>query len=401
MNCYRKITEDLYWVGGNDRRLALFENMFPIPKGVSYNSYLLTDEKTVLFDAADRAIADVFFANIAAVLNGRPLDYLVVNHLEPDHGALIKELYDRYPDMKIVGNVKTFMFMNQFHEGIDPNRLVEVKEGQSFSTGRHEFKFVMAPMVHWPEAMMTFDATEGILFSADAFGSFGSLDGNIFNDEIDFDREWLPEARRYYTNIVGKYGMQVQSVLRKASSLDINMICPLHGPVWRTDLGYIIDKYMHWSKYEPEEKGAVIAYASMYGNTESCANRLAVMLADAGVKNIKVYDVSHTHVSTLVAETFRYSHLVVAAPTYNNNIYHIMHAFLHDLKALDVQNRTVGIIGNGTWAPASPRLMTEMVQQLKNIRLLEPTVVIKSSPKDAQVEQLEALKDAIVADMNA
>ena len=296
MHCFRKVTEDLYWVGGSDRRIELFENIFPLKDGVSYNSYLLMDEKTVLFDAADYAIGRQFLENVQAVLDGRSLDYLVVNHMEPDHCAMIEELVLRYPDVQIIGNAKTFPMIDQFF-GFDlEGKKIVVKEGDTFSSGKHTLHFVMAPMVHWPEAMMTYDETDKVLFSADAFGTFKALNGNIFNDEVDFDRDWLDEARRYYTNIVGKYGMQVQNVLKKAAGLDISIICPLHGPIWRTDLDYIIGKYDTWSKYEPETKGVMIAYASMYGNTENMAEYLASVLAEAGVKDIRMHNISKTHV---------------------------------------------------------------------------------------------------------
>ena len=270
MYCVRKITEDLYWVGGNDRRLALFENIHPIPKGVSYNSYLLMDDKTVLFDTVDWSIGRQFIENINAVLGNRSLDYMVINHMEPDHAACIEEIIIRYPGVKIVCSKKASLFMHQFGFDID-GKVTEVSEGDVMSFGKHVVTFVSAPMVHWPEVMVTFDTTNGVLFSADAFGSFGSLDGKLFNDEINFDRDWIDDARRYYTNIVGKYGPQVQDLLRKAGTIDIKTICPLHGPVWRNNLGYFLDKYDKWSRYAPEEKGVMIVYGTMYGNTEAAA----------------------------------------------------------------------------------------------------------------------------------
>ena len=391
MHCFRKVTEDLYWVGGNDRRLELFENIFPLTKGVSYNSYLLLDEKTVLFDAVDQAVGRQFLENIKAVLDGRTLDYLIVNHMEPDHCAMIEDLTLRYPDMKIIGNAKTFPMISQFFDFNLEDKTLTVKEGDTFSSGKHTFHFVMAPMVHWPEAMMTYDETDRLLFSADAFGTFGALNGNIFNDEVDFDRDWLDEARRYYTNIVGKYGMQVQNVLKKAAGFDINILCPLHGPIWRTDLDYIIGKYDIWSKYEPEEKGVMIAYASMYGNTENMAEILAASLAEAGVKNIRMHNISKTHVSELISDSFKYSHIVLAAPTYNNGIYPLMENYLEDMKALGLQNRTVAILGNGTWAPQSSKLMAAKVGEMKNMCLLEISVTIKSALKNSQREEVESL----------
>ena len=300
MHCFRKVTEDLYWVGASDRRLELFENIFPLSDGVSYNSYLLMDEKTVLFDSADYAVGRQFLENIQAVLGERTLDYLVINHMEPDHCAMIEELVLRYPDMQLIGNAKTFPMIDQFFDFDLEGKKIIIKEGDTISAGKHTLHFVMAPMVHWPEAMMTYDETDKVLFSADAFGTFKALNGNIFNDEVNFDRDWLDEARRYYTNIVGKYGMQVQNVLKKAATLDIQVICPLHGPIWRTDLDYIIGKYDTWSKYEPEEKGVLIAYASMYGNTENMVDTFAAMLAEEGVKDIHIHNISKTHVSELI-----------------------------------------------------------------------------------------------------
>lgn len=391
MHCFRKVTEDLYWVGGSDRRIELFENIFPLKDGVSYNSYLLMDEKTVLFDAADYAIGRQFLENVQAVLDGRSLDYLVVNHMEPDHCAMIEELVLRYPDVQIIGNAKTFPMIDQFF-GFDlEGKKIVVKEGETFSSGKHTLHFVMAPMVHWPEAMMTYDETDKVLFSADAFGTFKALNGNIFNDEVDFDRDWLDEARRYYTNIVGKYGMQVQNVLKKAAGLDISIICPLHGPIWRTDLDYIIGKYDTWSKYEPETKGVMIAYASMYGNTENMAEYLASVLAEAGVKDIRMHNISKTHVSELISDSFKYSHIVLAAPTYNNGIYPLMDNYLEDMKALALQNRTVAVLGNGSWAPQSTKLISAKIGEMKNMKLMEGAVTIKSSVKDAQREELESL----------
>ena len=391
MHCYRKITEDLYWVGASDRRIELFENIFPLSDGVSYNSYLLMDEKTVLFDSADYSVGRQFLENVQAVLNGRPLDYLVVNHMEPDHCAMIDELTLRYPEMQIIGNAKTFPMIDQFF-GFDlEEKKVVVKEGDTFCTGKHTLHFVMAPMVHWPEVMMTYDEADKILFCADAFGTFKALNGNIFNDEINFDRDWLDEARRYYTNIVGKYGMQVQAVLKKAAGLDIQMLCPLHGPVWRTDLDYIIGKYDKWSRYEPEEKGVMIAYASMYGNTENMADVLAAKLAEAGVKNICMHNISKTHVSELIADSFKYSHIVLAAPTYNNGIYPLMDNFLEDMKALALKNRTIAVLGNGSWAPQSTKLISNKISEMKDMTLMVTNVTIKSSLKDAQMEELESL----------
>ena len=391
MYCFRKVTDDLYWVGGSDRRLELFENIFPIPNGVSYNSYLLMDEKTVLFDTVDASIGRQFLENVEAVLDGRTLDYLVVNHMEPDHCSLIAELALRYPKMQIIGNAKTFPMIGQFYDMDLEGRKIIIKEGDTFSSGTHTLHFVMAPMVHWPEAMMTYDEADKVLFSADAFGTFGALGGTIFNDEIDFDRDWLDDARRYYTNIVGKYGVQVQNVLKKAAALDIRYICSLHAPVWRSNLDYIIGKYNIWSTYEPEVRGVMIAYASMYGNTENAANVLAVKLADAGVKNMVVHDISRTHVSQLISDSFKYSHLVLASPTYNGGVYPVMANYLDDMKALNVQNRTVAVLGNGTWAPMSAKLMEAKIGEMKNMTILTENFAMKSSLKDSQMEEMNVL----------
>lgn len=397
MYCTRKCTDSVTWVGGNDRRLALFENLFPIPRGVSYNSYLIMDEKTALIDTVDASITRQFLDNILHTLEGRKLDYLIVNHMEPDHCANIEELALRFPEMKIVGNAKTLGFIQQFYEmGLD-GRTVTVKENDTLPLGRHTLRFCFAPMVHWPEVMMTYEESEKILFSADAFGSFGALNGALFNDEVDFDRDWLDDARRYYSNIVGKYGMQVQNALKKLAGTDISMICPLHGPVWRNNLDYFMEKYDLWSRYMPEDNAVAIFYGSMYGNTESTVNLLASSLSEAGVKSIAVYDVSGTHVSTLISEIFRCSHIVLASPTYNGGVYPAMQNLLHDMKALNVQNRTVALIENGSWAPTCARQMREQVETLKQMRILEPSLTVKSAPKADIMSGLEQLRDGILA----
>lgn len=396
MSCVRKVTEDLYWVGVNEKRLHLFENIHPIPRGVSYNSYLLLDEKTVLFDTVDWAGCREFLNNVKEVLNGRKLDYLVINHMEPDHAASMEEVLLRYPECKVISNEKAFMFMHQFGFHVEDRR-EEVKEGDTKSFGKHTVTFVAAPMVHWPEAMVTFDTTNGVLFSADAFGSFGSLDGKLFADEVNFDRDWIDDARRYFCNIVGKYGPFVQLLLKKAGTVPIKMFCPLHGPVWRNDLGYYLDKHDKWSRYEPEEKGVLVLYASMYGNTEAAAQELASKLCDKGVSNVAMYDVSNTHVSYLVSEAFKYSHIVLASVTYNLGIYPVMYDFLHHLKALNFQKRTFGIIENGTWAIKSGTLMKEYIEEeLKECTVLGAQVSVNSSADETNAPEFEALADAIV-----
>ena len=393
------IREDLFWVGGNDRRLALFENVFPIPRGVSYNAYVMLDEKTVLFDTVDKSVSGVFFESLAHVLAGRKLDYLVVNHMEPDHAATMEELILRYPEVKIVTNAKAVAMIKQFFPFDVDSRCVVVKEGDTLATGSHTLTFLMAPMVHWPEAMVTYDITAKTLFSADAFGTFGALSGNLFADEVNFERDWLDDARRYYVNIVGKYGTQVQALLKKAATVDIDMICPLHGPVWRSNIAWFVDKYQKWSTYTPEEDAVMIAYASVYGNTENTANILAAKLAERGAKRIAMYDVSSTHPSVIVAEAFRCSHLVFASTTYNAGIFCNMETALLDIAAHNLQNRTVALIENGSWAATSGKLMREILAKLKNITVLENTVSLKSSLKEEQLPALDALADAIIASM--
>lgn len=398
MYCTKNITDDLFWIGGNDRRLALFENIFPVPNGVSYNSYVLLDEKTVLLDTVDKAVSEQFFENLVHVLGERTLDYVIINHMEPDHCAMLKEVIMRYPDVQIVCNAKTADIIKQFFK-IETDAVI-VKEHDTLCTGKHTFTFLMAPMVHWPEVMVTYDVTDKILFSADAFGTFGAINGNLFADEIEFEHKWLDDARRYYTNIVGKYGAQVQALLKKASQVEIEMICPLHGPVWRTDLAWFIEKYQKWSTYEPEDQGIMIAYASIYGNTENAVNVLASRLADKGLKNIAVYDVSVTHPSVVVSEAFRASHLVFASPTYNGGIFPNMETVLLDLKAHNLQKRTVAFMQNGTWAATSARQMNELISGMKEMTVLEPAITIKSALNDSQSEEIDAMVDAILDSMD-
>ena len=399
MYCVKRMTDDLYWVGANDRRLALFENVYPIPDGVSYNAYLLLDEKTVLLDTVDRAVSGLFLENVEHVLNGRTLDYVIVNHMEPDHCATLQELVLRYPEVKIVCNAKTqTMIRNFFTFDID-SRAVLVKEMDTLCTGRHTFAFVMAPMVHWPEAMVSYDVTTRTLYSVDAFGTFGALSGNLYADEVNFRTEYLAEARRYYTNIVGKYGTQVQALLKKAASIELEMICPLHGFVWRKDIGWFIDKYQHWASYEPEEQAVVIAYASVYGNTENAANILAGMLADRGVRNVKLYDVSATHPSYIVSECFRASHLVFLSTTYNAGMFVNMENLVHDIVHHNLQNRTIALVENGSWAATAGGLMRAEFAKLKNCTILDETVSIRSSLKENQLAQLQALADAVYDSM--
>jgi len=398
MHCIKKITDDLIWVGANDRRLAMFEGVYSVPGGVSYNSYLLLDEKTVLFDTVDKAVSRRFLENVSFALDGRRLDYLILQHMEPDHSAALEELLLRYPDVKVVCNAKTMTLLNQFFD-LDVDAVI-VKEGDTLNTGRHTLNFVMAPMVHWPEVMVTYDSTDKILFSADAFGTFGALNGALFADEVDFNADYMNEARRYYTNIVGKYGTQVVSLLGKAATLDIQMICPLHGFVWRERFSDIISKYLLWGNYQPEENGVMIAYASVYGNTENAAEILSSMLRSKGIKTV-MFDVSVTHASEIIAASFRWSHLVFASTTYNAGIFVSMEEVINDLVAHNIQNRHVAIIENGSWAATSGGLIREKLSKCKNINILEQCVSIKSGLKDAQVADLEAMAEVIAADVAA
>ena len=397
----KKIADDLFWVGANDRRLSVFEGVYPVPTGVSYNSYLLMDEKTVLLDTADKSVTHQFMENVAHVLGERSLDYLVINHMEPDHCAEIPCIVRKYPNVKIVCNAKIKTMLGQFFDfELPEEQLVIVKEGDTLNTGKHNLTFVFAPMVHWPEVMVTYDTVDKILFSADAFGSFGTIDGNIFADEVDFEHRYMDEARRYYTNIVGKYGPQVQSLLKKASGLEIKMICPLHGFVWRKDFDKFIDKYVKWSTYTPEIQSVLIPYASVYGGTQNVVEILASKLADLGVKDIKIVDTSITDSSYVVSDAFKYSHIVFASTTYNNGIFISMENLLHDIVAHNLQNRKIAIIENGSWAPTSGKLMTDLVSQLKNTEIIGNKLTLKSTIKENQMEEIENLAKAIVETLN-
>ena len=395
MYCIRNVTEDLLWIGANNRQHPTFEATYPVPRGMSFNSYLLLDEKTVLFDTVDRSVESQFFENLEHGLAGRPLDYVVVHHMEPDHAATLGDLMLRHPEARLVCNGKAVNLILQFH-CTDPKGALLVNEGDTLDTGRHRFTFVGAPMVHWPEVMVSYDSTDKLLFSADAFGTFGALNGILFADEVNFDRDWLDDARRYYTNIVGKYGPQVTALLGKAAKLDIQTICPLHGPVWRRDLGYIVDKYAKWAAYEPEVCGVVIPFASVYGGTETAANILACRLAELGVP-VEMYDVSVTHVSQVLSECFKYSHIVFASTTYNNGIFVTMENLLRDLAHHALKNRTVALIQNGSWAPASGKLMAQILEGMKDMKLLNAPVTLKSALAPGQEAELDALARALAA----
>ncbi len=395
MDCIVKVTDEIFWVGGNDRRLNLFENVYPIPRGVSYNAYMVLDEKTVLLDTVDHAVSEQFLSNVESALDGRELNYVVVNHMEPDHCALLLRVCRLHPEAALVVNAKTAAMIGQFFGGELKPRFQMVKEGDELVTGRHRFRFLMAPMVHWPEVMVTYDETEKVLFSADAFGTFGALDGFLFADEVDFAHEWLSEARRYYTNIVGKYGAPVQALLKKTAGLEIAFLCPLHGPVWRKEIGWFVEKYQRWSTYTPEEDGVLIAYASIYGNTQNAAEKLAFLLREAGVKKIAMYDVSVTHPSYILSEAFRFSKLAFLSSTYNNGIFPAMETLLLEIKAHALQNRVAALVENGSWAPACGKQMRELLSGLKGVSILEECVSIKSSVTEGNRAQLESLAGAL------
>jgi flavorubredoxin/flavin reductase (DIM6/NTAB) family NADH-FMN oxidoreductase RutF len=398
MYCIKKVTDDLSWVGANDRRLAKFEGVYSVPDGMSYNSYLLTDEKTVLFDTVDKAVQHRFLENIAGALGDRKLDYLVVQHVEPDHSAVLMELVRRYPEINIVCNAKTLTFIKQFYDFDIDSHIIIVKENDTLNTGKHTLNFFMAPMVHWPEVMVTYDSKDKILFSADAFGCFGALNGALFSDEVDFAKDYMDEARRYYTNIAGKYGTQISSLLNKTSVLKIDMICPLHGFVLRNNINEIITKYTLWSNYEPEESGVMIAYASVYGNTENAAEILSCRLREKGVKTV-MFDVSVTPASKIISAAFRWSHMVFASTTYNAGIFVTMEALINDLAAHNIQNRTAAIIENGSWAAASGGLIREKLEKCKNIKIIENKISIKSGLKAFQLSEIDSMAEAITADI--
>ena len=401
MYCIRKVNDDYTWVGADCRRLALFEGVFGVPDGVSFNSYLLMDDKTVLFDTVDSAVRTTFRENVAHVLNGKTPDYLVVHHMEPDHAAEMADLARQYPDMGILCSAAAKNMIAQFFDAELAGRVTVVKEGDTLCTGRHTLRFIAAPMVHWPEVLMTYDETDKLLLSADAFGSFGALNGTLFADEVDFDREVLDEARRYYTNIVGKYGTPVQNVLKKAAGLDIQYLCPLHGPIWRENIGWFLEKYKRWSTYTPEAWTAAIFCGSIYGHTENACEILASRLAEKGVRHVRIFDVSHTDVSEQVSAAFQCSHLVFASATYNGGIYTPMETLLLELKAHALQNRTVALIENGSWGPAAARLMAKHLEEMKGMEQIAPPITIRSAVKEEQYRKLEDLADLIAADIAA
>ena len=396
-----KMAQGILRLSVMDNDLDLFEGQYPVPQGVSYNTYLIEDDQLCLLDTVDARKQEEWLAGLDEVLAGRKLDYLVISHMEPDHAATLGTVLSRYPEATVIGNAKTLPMIKQFFPMEVEGRFQAVKEGDTLSLGRHELTFVMAPLVHWPEVMMTYDTTEKALFSADAFGTFGAMDGNIFADEVNFEQEWLDDARRYYTNIVGKYGTPVQNVLKKAAGLDIQYLCPLHGPVWRENIGWFLEKYKRWSTYTPEAWTAAIFCGSIYGHTENACEILASRLAEKGVRHVRIFDVSHTDVSEQVSAAFQCSHLVFASATYNGGIYTPMETLLLELKAHALQNRTVALIENGSWGPAAARLMAKHLEEMKGMEQIAPPITIRSAVKEEQYRKLEDLADLIAADIAA
>ena len=396
MHCTRRVNDDIIWVGADNRRVPLFEAAYSVPRGMSYNSYMILDEKTVLIDTVDRAVTDLFLENVEHTLGGRPLDYLVVQHMEPDHSATMMDILIRYPECEVVCNKKIFDMICAFKNVHVRAKIVE--DGDVLTLGKHRLTFISAPMVHWPEVMVSYDITSGTLFSADAFGLFGALGGALFADEVDFDRDHLDEARRYYCNIVGKYGMQVRCMLNKISAFEIKKLCPLHGFVWRENIDYYVNKYVLWSGYKPEERGVMIAYASVYGNTENVANILACRLRELGIKCV-MHDVSVSEHSVIIADSFKYSHLVFASITYNSGVFVNMENLLHDIVAHGLKGRKIALIENGSWSPAAANGMREILSKHKENEFIGEAFSFKSSLNATECESLDSLLDAIVQSM--
>ena len=392
MHNFRKIKNNVYYVGASDRRIELFENIHHVSYGMSYNSYLVKDDETVLFDTVDISVANAFFENLAGALGGRYLDYCVIDHMEPDHAATLAMLAERYPETRFIGNAKTFQMLGQFFPSYSfADRCITVKDGDTLKTGEHEFTFVMAPMVHWPEAMVSYDALDKILFSADAFGTFGALSGNLFADESAFYADYWTDARRYYTNIVGKYGPQTLKKKKKAEALDIDMICPLHGPIIRENIYEYILKYRIWGSYEPELNSVCIFCGSIYGDTMNVSEILASTLADDGVRGIALYDVSKTDTSRMVAEAFRYSTLVFSSVTYNNRVFPPMGELIDDIAALGLRNRSYAVIENGTWAPSAGDKIDSVLSSLKGFEQIAEKITIRSAPTEIDAEIVRCL----------
>ena len=382
------ISESVKYIGVDDTTIDLFESQYVVPEGVSYNSYVILDEKIAIMDTVDKRGMKEWEDNLLKTLDGKKADYVIVQHMEPDHAGSLARLLELFPDITVVGNAKTFVMINQFFENINIKDSLTVKEGDTLNLGSHTLTFVMAPMGHWPEVMVTYESSEKILFSADGFGKFGAL-------SLTENEDWACEARRYYFNIVGKYGAPVQTLLKKASALDIKTICPLHGPVLSDNLGYYLDLYNTWSSYQPESKGIFIAYASIHGNTAVAANRFADILRDKGVEKVVVTDLSRCDIAEAVEDAFRYDRMVLAAASYDAGVFPIMQDFLHHLQSKAYQNRTIGLIENGSWAPTAAKTMRSILDTMKNITIVEPVVTIKSALKENDIPALEELADAL------
>ena len=382
------ISDKIKYIGVDDTTLDLFESQYAVPDGVSYNSYVILDDKTAIMDTVDKRGMKDWENNLLNALDGRNADYVIIQHMEPDHAGSLARLIELFPEITVVGNAKTFVMINQFFENINIKNSLTVKEGDTLNLGSHTLTFVMAPMVHWPEVMVTYESSEKVLFSADGFGKFGAR-------SLTENADWACEARRYYFNIVGKYGAPVQTLLKKASALDIKTICPLHGPVLSDNLGYYLDLYNTWSSYQPESKGVFIAYASIHGNTAYAAEQFAEMLRNKGVDNVVITDLSRCDIAEAVEDAFRYDRMVLAAASYDAGVFPIMQDFLHHLQAKAFQNRTVGLIENGSWAPTAAKTMRNILETMKNITIVEPVVTIKSVLKETDIPALDQLADAL------
>ena len=392
----QQILPEIFWAGASDRRLSRFENLFPLPNGVSYNCYVVVDDKTVLMDTADNGVNNQFMENVMHALNGRKLDYLVMHHMEPDHCSQIQNILDVFPDVTIVGNAQTFKLLDQFYVTPVEYKKEVIKDGDALETGHHRFVHYTTPMVHWPEVFMSFDETTGALFSADTFGTFGAIDSNIYADECDFEKIYLDDSRRYYANIVGKFGDQSQAALKKLAGLDIKMLCPLHGPVWRTNIEYFLDKYQKWTTYTPEEDGYVLVYGTMYGNTASAAAAAAAQIQAKSKKPVAVFDVSETHASYIVSEVWRFKNVVLFAPTYNAGLYMPMEALLNDLGALGIRNRNFFIAENGSWGPMAGKIMKAKAETFKNCTVMEEVFTVKGALHAHDAERLDAWTSKVV-----
>lgn len=392
-----KVTEDIIYIGVDDADIDLFEGQYNVPKGISYNSYLIKDEKVVLMDTVDFRKSEQWLKNLEIALEGQAIDYLVISHLEPDHSSNIGTIIKKYPDVTLVGNSKTFDMLPQFCEISKNTKKLIVKEGETLNIGKHTLQFFMAPMVHWPEVMVTYDMQDKIVFSADGFGKFGTLELTNDNELFNISEEtWTDEARRYYINIVGKYGIQVQALLKKLSTLSVDVICPLHGPILKDNIGFFINKYDIWSSYKPEEKGVLIAYASIYGNTAKAAHDIKTMIENSGEQNITIMDLARQDIHEAVSQAFKYDRMILLASSYNMSIFPPMENFIRILKSKNYQNRKIGIVENGSWAPSAARCMIEIMKDMKNVTIIEPVITIKTTINEENKKEMKELANKIV-----